>query len=163
MAGASAQSCGTVRVVTVSSDAHYGAKSIDWELQRPTATLAGFREYEVSKLANVLFTRALARRLAGAGVTTYALHPGTVATDLWRKVPWPIRPLMKLGMLTPEQGAVTPVYCATAPELADQTGLYYANSRAKEPSRLARDDSVADELWKRSETWVADYLPPAEG
>jgi retinol dehydrogenase 12 len=57
------------------------------------------------------------RRAAGGGITTYALHPGVVASDIWRRIPWPVRPLMKLRMLSTEQGAATSLYCATAPEL----------------------------------------------
>ena len=104
------------RVVTVSSDAHYQAPGIDFEaVRRPTASRTGLREYAVSKLSNVLFSQELARRAQGRGVTTYALHPGVVASDIWRRVPWPVRPLMKLRMLSTEQGAATSLYCATAP------------------------------------------------
>src|SRR6202035_1801203 len=101
------------RVVTVSSDAHYSAPGIDFEaLRRPTRGITGLREYAVSKLCNVLFSAELARRVAGTGVTTYALHPGVVASDIWRRVPWPARPLIERRMLTVEQGAETSLYCA---------------------------------------------------
>ena len=74
------------RVVTVASDAHYSAKGIDFEaVRRRTRGIAGLREYAVSKLCNVLFTQELARGVAGTGVTTYALHPGVVASDIWRR------------------------------------------------------------------------------
>ena len=83
------------RVVTVSSESHYAAPGIDFEaLRRPSRGLTGLREYAVSKLCNVLFTQELARRTAGTGVTAYALHPGVVASDIWRRVPWPARPLI---------------------------------------------------------------------
>ena len=83
------------RVVTVSSDAHYQAPGIDFEaVRRPTASRTGLREYAVSKLGNVLFSQELARRAGERGITTYALHPGVVASDIWRRIPWPIRQLM---------------------------------------------------------------------
>ncbi len=96
------------RIVNVSSVAHYQAKGIDWEaLRRPTVTRTGLREYSVSKLCNVLFTKELARGRAGAGVHSYALHPGAVASDVWREVPPPFRWLIKLFMLSNEEGAQT--------------------------------------------------------
>ena len=143
------------RIVTVASKAHYRAQGIDWNAVRePTATRSGFPEYGVSKLANVLFSAELGRRLAGSDVTTYALHPGVVASDIWRKVPWPLRSLMKLAMITTEEGARTTLHCATAPELRHSSGLYYDSCRPKEPSRLAHDTALAAELWQRSEGWV---------
>jgi len=145
------------RIVTVASKAHYRAHGLDWPaLRRPTATRSGLPEYGVSKLANVLFSAELARRLAGSGVTTYALHPGVVASDVWRQVPWPLRALIKLTMLSTEEGARTTLHCATAPVVAHDSGLYYDRCRPKEPSRLARDGALAAELWQRSEAWVRD-------
>ena len=143
------------RIVTVASRAHYRAPGLDWEaLRRPTGSRTGLAEYGVSKLANVLFSTELGRRLAGSAVTTYALHPGVVASEVWRSVPWPLRALMKLGMIGTEQGALTSVYCATAPELAQETGLYYDRRHAKTPSQVARNATLATELWKRSEQWA---------
>ena len=145
------------RIVTVASRAHYKATGLDWEaLRKTTRTYTGIDEYRNSKLANVLFSAELARRLSGSGVTTYALHPGVVATDVWRRVPWPIRPLMKLRMISTEQGAVTTLHCATAAQVANDTGLYYDKCQARTPSVLARDNVLARELWQRSEDWVHD-------
>jgi NAD(P)-dependent dehydrogenase (short-subunit alcohol dehydrogenase family) len=142
------------RIVNVASGAHHGAPGIDFEaVRRPTRTITGMREYSVSKLANVLHARELAGRLDGTGVTTYSLHPGVIASDIWRKVPRPARAVMKRRMDSPENGARTSVYCATAPELADQTGLYYDDCAATEPGR-AVTASLAGELWRRSEDWV---------
>jgi retinol dehydrogenase 12 len=144
------------RVVTVASRAHYQCKKLDLDrVQRPTQTVAALHEYAVSKLANVLFSAELGRRLAGKHVTTYSLHPGVVATDIWRGVPWPFRALIKLGMITPEEGARTTLYCATSDEAGAQTGLYYDKQEAVKPSALALDESLARELWTRSEAWVA--------
>jgi NAD(P)-dependent dehydrogenase (short-subunit alcohol dehydrogenase family) len=143
------------RVVTVASGAHYQAGGIDFDaVRRPTASRTGMREYAVSKLANVLFSAELARRTAGRGITTYALHPGVVASDIWRRVPWPVRPLLKLRMISTEQGAVTTLYCATEPDLDSVTGRFYNNSREWEPSAAVTPE-LAGELWQRSEAWAA--------
>ncbi len=113
------------------------------------------REYEQSKLYNVLFTKELARRLAGTGVTTYAVHPGVVATDVWRRVPRPLRWAIKKFMITPEQGAESSLRCATAPELAGETGRYYdVGGRETAPNRVADDAELAGTLWTRSAEWT---------
>jgi dehydrogenase/reductase SDR family protein 13 len=143
------------RIVFVSSEGHYRVDGIDYDaVRRATRTRTAFHEYCVSKLANVLHAQELARRLEGSGVTTYSLHPGTIASDVWREVPWPIRPLLKLLMRSPAEGARTSLYCATAPELTSETGLYYDDCRRKEPSRHATPERAA-ELWERSEAWVS--------
>jgi NAD(P)-dependent dehydrogenase (short-subunit alcohol dehydrogenase family) len=143
------------RIVTVASDAHYRVHAIDFDaVQAPTRTRTAFHEYSVSKLANVLHAQELARRLDGSGVTTYSLHPGVIASDVWREVPWPIRPLMKLRMSSTADGARTPVHCATAPEVAEDTGLYYEACRPKQPGSGATAAHAA-ELWERSEAWVS--------
>lgn len=143
------------RVVTVASDSHYQAKGIDFEAVRQrTRAITGLPEYAVSKLCNVLFSAELGRRTAGRGITTYSLHPGVVASDIWRRVPWPVRPLITRRMLPVGQGAQTSLYCATAPELAGVSGRYYDNCREREPSAVATDD-LAGELWRRSEAWLA--------
>jgi NAD(P)-dependent dehydrogenase (short-subunit alcohol dehydrogenase family) len=143
------------RVVNVASDAHYQAKGIDFEaVRRRTASMTGLPEYAVSKLANVLFTQELARRLDGRGVTAYALHPGVVASDIWRRVPWPVRPLLKLRMITPEQGARTSLYCATSPEVAQVSGRFYEKCAERAASAVATPE-LAGALWERSEAWTA--------
>ncbi len=148
------------RIVTVASRAHYRARGIDWEaVRRPTASTTGLPEYGVSKLANVLFTAELARRLAGSGVNTYALHPGVVASDIWRSVPWPLRGLLKLAMISTEEGARTSLYCATSPEAAGDSGKYYDRCKPKAPSAAAQDAQLAAELWSRSEAWVNQATP----
>ena len=143
------------RVVTVSSDAHYQARGIDFgALRQRTRSITGLPEYAVSKLCNVLFTQELARRAAGRGITTYALHPGVIASDIWRRVPWPVRPLMTRRMATTEEGARTPVYCATSPDLAATTGRFYDGSRERDPNPVATAE-LAALLWDHSEAWSA--------
>ncbi len=144
------------RIVDVSSKAHYKARRIDWErLTRPVETTTGLREYEVSKLCNVLHANELARRLEGTGVTTYSLHPGVIASDVWRKVPWPVRPLMTVFMKSNEEGARTTLHCATSEAAGRESGLFYSDSRAVDPNPLAHDVALQDELRRRSEAWVA--------
>jgi NAD(P)-dependent dehydrogenase (short-subunit alcohol dehydrogenase family) len=145
------------RVVTVSSDAHYQARSIDWdELRRRGHGITGMHQYAVSKLCNVLFTQELARQLEGTGVTTYVLHPGVVASDIWRRIPWPVRPLIKRRMLSAEEGAQTSLYCATSPDVAADTGRFYEKCAPREPSEVATP-SLAAELWQRSAEWTAAW------
>jgi retinol dehydrogenase-12 len=142
---------GGARVVTVSSQAHYNAKGIDYALIRGrTRSITGLPEYAVSKLANVLFTRELPRRVGAWGVRSYALHPGVVASDAWRRMPWPIRPLIKLRMISNDEGAKTSLYCATSPEVAGEEGLYYDACLVKAPSEVALRDDLAKELWDKS-------------
>jgi retinol dehydrogenase 12 len=145
------------RVVTVSSDSHYSARGIDFDaLRRPARGITAIGEYAVSKLCNVLFTQELARRTAGTGVTTYALHPGVVASDIWRRVPWPVRPLVTRRMLTVTQGAQTSLYCATSPDVARRSGKFYDKCAERAPSPAATPELGA-ELWERSEEWTAPY------
>ncbi len=143
------------RIVLVASRGHYRSKGLIWgNLQQPTKTKAGFNEYCDSKLANVLTAKTLSERLKGTGVTVYSLHPGVVASEIWRRVPQPFRWVMLRFMITVEQGAQTSLYCATSPQLASESGLYYDKCKAVKPSRLARDATLAQELWQRSAQWV---------
>jgi dehydrogenase/reductase SDR family protein 13 len=141
------------RIVNVASAAHRQAHDIDWAVlaRRNTPKRSAFADYGVTKLMNILHARELARRLVGTRVTTYSLHPGAVASNIYRKVPQPLQGFLKLFMLSNEQGARTPFYCATAPELRGVSGRYYAHSSELAPSPLAQDDGLARELWERTE------------
>ena len=142
-------------MVNVSSEAHYNARGIDFAaVRRRTATFAGAREYAVSKLCNVLFTQELARRLDGTGVTSYALHPGVVASDIWRRVPRLARPFITRRMLTTEQGAVTSVYCATSPAVAARQRPVLRQVRGRGRRARPRRRSSAELLWKHSAEWT---------
>ena len=94
--------------------------------------------------------------MAGTRVTTYALHPGGVASNIWRSVPQPIRWILLRFLDSNEQGARTPLYCATAAELATATGRYYDKSREVPCSPLADDPALAHELCTRTEAAVAE-------
>jgi retinol dehydrogenase-12 len=145
---------GEARVVTVASDAHYQAKGIDFEAMRSrTKSLIGMREYSVSKLCNVLFAAELGRRLSSSDVTAYSLHPGVVASEIWRRVPWPARQILTSRMLTIEQGAQTSLYCATSPEVTGESGKYFDKCQVTEPSKAVTPELAAT-LWDYSEKWV---------
>jgi NAD(P)-dependent dehydrogenase (short-subunit alcohol dehydrogenase family) len=144
------------RVVNVSSDSHYQARGIDFDaLRRRGRGLTGMPQYAVSKLCNVVFTQELARRMSGTGVTTYALHPGVVASDIWRRVPWPFRKLITSRMLSTADGARTSLYCATSDEVAQDSGLFYDNCAKREPSPVATP-ALAAELWRCSQEWGSE-------
>jgi NAD(P)-dependent dehydrogenase (short-subunit alcohol dehydrogenase family) len=137
------------RVVNVASVAHRRAdiEFDDLQLERGYTVM---RAYGRSKLANILFTNELARRLAGSGVTVNSVHPGAVATNIWSRAPWFARPVLvvaKKFMITPERGADAIVHLAASPELEGRTGGYYENGALARPSRLARDEALARRLW----------------
>lgn len=141
------------RVVNVSSEAHrWGAIRFDDLMGE--RTYDGWKAYAQSKLANVLFTYELARRLEGTGVTANCLHPGLVGTDFAKAGPTTIRILSRLArpfLRSPAKGAATSVYLASAPGVATVSGQYFANRRARRSSKASYDRAVAAKLWGVSE------------
>ena len=148
------------RIVNIASVAHERVQSIDWRwLDRRTAgAKSGFNMYAASKLLNILHARELARRLAATRVTTYAVHPGGVASNIWRSLPWIARRALMLFLVSNEEGARTQVWCATAPELASSSGRYYYECREARGTELSRDAALATELYDRTERAIADAL-----
>lgn len=145
------------RIVNVASHAHRFVSGIRFDDPFFERGFGVMRVYGHSKLANILFTRELARRLDGTGVTVNCLHPGAVATGLGRNNGAIARAL--IGMLapffrTPEQGAKTTIHLASAAEVADTTGGYFARCREVRPSAAALDDAAAARLWALSERLV---------
>ncbi len=141
------------RIVNVASKAHTRTKGIDLDgVRRATPAGTGFGQYAQSKLANVLFSAELADRLQGTGVLSVSLHPGAIATDVWRDIPGPFRWFLKLFLLSVEDGARTTLHCATASDL--QTGAYYANERVTNTSAAGADRELGRALWAASEEWV---------
>ncbi len=143
---------GSARIVNVASDAHRWG-SLDFDDLQNARTYRAMRVYGQSKLCNILFTRELARRIAGVGVTATCVHPGGVATGLgWNNGWWAVlianalRPFFR----TPEQGADTVVYLATSPEVEGVNGKYFFNRREIQPSLAAQDDAAAKRLWQIS-------------
>jgi NAD(P)-dependent dehydrogenase (short-subunit alcohol dehydrogenase family) len=136
------------RVVTVGSEAHRPVR-LNWDDLQGERRYSGLRAYGTAKLANLLFTRELARRTAGTGVTANAVHPGVVGTELLFGGWGPLR-LLRRFMRTPEQGARVVVRLASAPELEGVTGRYFRDEREVQPSAAALDDDAARRLWRLS-------------
>ena len=142
------------RIVNVASEAHRNA-ALDFDDLQTARGYNGWKAYQRSKLANILFTRALAQRLAGTGVTANCLHPGFVRTSFGdnNRGFWGIG--IRLGKLfaaiSVPRGAETPVYVASAPELEGVTGKYFDKCREREPNAAARNDADGERLWKESE------------
>jgi retinol dehydrogenase-12 len=150
---------GKSRVVNVASLAHHWAR-LDWDDLQITQRYKPFKAYGRSKLANILFTRALATRLAGTGVTTNALHPGSVASGFG--MDGDLKGLRGLGNrlyrpfeISTATGAKTSIYLAASPEVEGRSGGYYARSKPGHPSKRARSDDAAERLWRESEKLVA--------
>jgi retinol dehydrogenase 14 len=139
------------RVVTVSSNAHTGGR-IDFDDLQGERSYSGARAYNQSKLANVLFTYELARRLEGMSVTANALHPGVVRTSFGAEDPAGVQrmlvPLIRPLMKSPARGAATSIYMASAPQLGQVTGRYFANRAPKRSSARSYDQAVAARLWQ---------------
>jgi retinol dehydrogenase 12 len=148
------------RIVVVASHAHHRPRGIDFEALKEPTRLPGLRAYQRSKLANVLFTVELARRLEGSGVVAYAVHPGVIASEIWRGIPAPIRFVVTRFMRSVEDGAAPIVHLATADDVGGISGDYFEDGRPRDPNPLALDEGLAAELWRRSAAWTgADALP----
>jgi NAD(P)-dependent dehydrogenase (short-subunit alcohol dehydrogenase family) len=161
------KSSAPARIVNVASDAHRQARSgLDFDDLQSTKRYGGLAAYGKSKLANILFTRELARRLEGTGVTANAVHPGTVATGFGQD--GDITGIFALGFglvlpffKKPAKGAETSIYVASAPELEGVTGKYFADGKEKQPTAVAQDDAAARKLWEISEALAAGVQSPA--
>ena len=141
------------RVVTVASNAH-ATGQIDFDDLQGERSYSGSRAYNQSKLANILFTYELARRLQASAVTANALHPGVVNTSFGAEDPGGVQrliiPFARPFMKTPSQGAATSIHLASAPDLEQVTGRYFANSKPKRSSKRSDDEAVAARLWRVS-------------
>jgi NAD(P)-dependent dehydrogenase (short-subunit alcohol dehydrogenase family) len=150
------------RIVNVASEAHRGAQ-LDFADLQCARSYGGWSAYQRSKLANILFTRELARRLHGTGVTANCLHPGFVATGFGDNN----RGIWRLGIavgkliaaIPVKRGAETPVYVASSPELDGVTGKYFDKCRERTPDVPAQDDGAAARLWDESEKLAGFELP----
>jgi retinol dehydrogenase-12 len=144
------------RIVTTASAAHRGAKLNFADLQS-SKKYAAMGSYGRSKLANILFTRALAKRLEGSTVTATCLHPGFVRTSIARDmgaIPRGIFRLISSFVRSPHKGAQTLLYLASAEEVQGASGGYYFDCKLTQPSPAAQDDKAAEQLWQVSEKMV---------
>lgn len=146
------------RIVVVSSNLHSSATLDFDDLQGERSWTKG--AYGKSKLANMLFVRALAKRLEGTRVVVNALHPGVISTDLARDFPAPIRLMAKWFLKSPEKGARTSLHLAMSPEAGSISGKYFVDSKQKIPSAAALDDALAERLWVETERLVARASAP---
>lgn len=146
------------RIINVSSALHKKGK-IDFEDIAEPHHYNGMQAYYNSKLAIVLFTKELANRLQGSLVTANIAHPGLVKTDLYRTLPQIVKSfIFMFGAIVPEEGAKTPVYLATAAEVSNISGEYFARKKVEEPLELSNDVELAKRLWDFSYNLVKDYL-----
>jgi retinol dehydrogenase 14 len=145
------------RVVTVSSNVHATGR-IDFDDLQGERSYSGARAYSQSKLANVLFTYELARRLQATSVTANALHPGVVRTSFGAEDPGRVQrlflPFVRPFMKAPAQGAATSIHLASAPDLEQVTGRYFANGKPRRSSERSYDEAAAARLWQVSATLV---------
>ena len=136
------------RIVNVASAAHERGK-LDFGNLQGERSYKNFPMYAESKLDDVMFTYALSRRLDGKGITVNSLHPGVVATEIWRQVPF-LDILSRWFMLSPEKGACTTIYLAASPDVARVTGKYFAKCEPAKTTSLSRDEALQEKLWNVS-------------
>lgn len=142
------RAAGNARIVNVSSEAHAGAK-LELDNLQGERRYRNFAMYAASKLEDVMFTFALARRLGGSGVTANVLHPGVVATEIWRQVPI-LNALSRWFMLSPEKGALTTVYLAASPDVAGISGKYFIKCEPAKTVAASHDEAMQEKLWAAS-------------
>ena len=146
------------RVVSVASYAHRMVPALDFDDLQFRKKYSGFKVYGASKLANVLFSKELARRLEGTGVTANSLHPGFVATSFVEGngiLGWWFRRMANLFAISPEKGAQTTIYLASSPEVEGVSGLYFSKCKPETPAPAGRDEAAARRLWEESEALTA--------
>jgi len=143
------------RIVNVSSAAHQAARGVDFDDLQRARSYSGFPVYGESKLMNILYTKELARRLEGTGVTVNCLHPGVIASGFGTNnkgiLGFATRHLSPIFLTSPEKGARTSIWACTAPELAGTTGRYFSSCKEARPTKAATDMAAAARLWRVSE------------
>jgi NAD(P)-dependent dehydrogenase (short-subunit alcohol dehydrogenase family) len=147
------QAAGSARVVSTASDAHKGY-SLDFDDLQAIKSYSAIRAYGRSKLCNILFTRELARRWAGTGITANCLHPGFVATRFGDASGGFLSSVVRFAKnfaISPEKGAETIIYLASSPEVSASSGEYFYKCRPATPTAGGRDDTAANRLWVESE------------
>ncbi len=145
------------RIINVSSDLHKFS-TINLSDIEGGKHFHGRKAYGQSKLANVLFTKELVRRLNGDKITVYSLHPGVVSTELLRNYNPILQWIVKPFFIKPDKGAETTVYLAESPGVSDVTGEYFVNKKIRKSSKESNDEEVAKKLWQMSEEYLKEYL-----
>jgi len=145
------------RIVNVASNAHRNLTAVDMDNLQAEKAYSGYDAYALSKLAKILVSSALARRLRNHNVAVNSLHPGVIDTKL-----------LRMSWNSPgdsiEEGAMTSVYLASSPEVEGVTGRFYSRMREKSPSELAQDEALQEQFWRISMDMLAPYLPePIQG
>ena len=146
------------RVVSVASDAHRMVGKVDLDDPEGKRKYGGWHAYCQSKLANIQFTKELARRLAGSGVTANCVHPGFVASNFTEgngAMGWVFRRMASVFAITPEEGAKTSIHVASSTDVEGVTGQYFSKSRVAMPTKAAQDEAAAGRLWALSERMTA--------
>lgn len=141
------------RIVVLSSSL-YKSSRINFDDLQGEKTWSAMGSYGQSKLANLLFVRVLAKRLAGTGVAVNAVHPGVIASELARDFPAPFRLMAKWFFKSTDKGALTSLHVATAPEAANISGEYFADSKVAKVAGAGLDDAAAERLWTESERLI---------
>ena len=153
----------SARIVNVASHAHTFVRDMGFEDMQAERGYRTFREYGRSKLANILFTRSLARRLKGQDITVNCLHPGAVSTSLGHNNPGLLSKalplLLKPFFRSPEQGAETSIYLCCSDEVAGISGEYFSNCKPAKAKPWARDDAAAEQLWQYSQECTGFRYP----
>ncbi len=158
------KAAGNARIINLASIAHKSTRNLNFDdLNYEKEEYGGWKSYSRSKFCNILFTKELARRLEGTGITANAVHPGGVRTEIaekdanwYTKLGWIV---MKPFMITVEKGAATSIYLASSPKVEGESGGYWVQSRKEWSNRPSQDPELASALWKKSEELVGQEFP----
>lgn len=158
------KAAGNARIINLASIAHKSTRELNFDdLNYEKEEYGGWKSYSRSKFCNILFTKELARRLEGTGVTANAVHPGGVRTEIaekdanwYTKLGWIV---MKPFMITVEKGAATSIHLASSPKVEGETGGYWVRSKKEWSNRPSQDPELAKELWKKSEELMGQEFP----
>ncbi len=145
------------RIINLSSIAHKMG-TIDFDDLEGRKKFSLMKSYGQSKLANILFTKKLAKDLKEFNITANCVHPGGVRTELFQEMSWLLRMMTQLVLISPEKGAETSIYLATSDEVQNITGEYFAKKKIRKPIDEACNMDIAEQLWKVSEDYLKDYL-----